>query len=188
MRLNGMTPSSGDPAGSMSTQLTPISSKSSFKVLRCVFFGLPIFLLPSSGTQYFTVLAGLSVCSRRTRPVIVLLLVLTMSSSRSVPLELKFIAFILMQDTTDPVVGSRHEGDWARQTVEPARGWDPPTSTQDRHQGVSGARRQQTATHAGRDRQYFWYAPSVINKPYSLRGHVKQKARLGLQTCTLDSS
>ena len=39
-------------------QLTPISSRSSLKVLRHVFFGLPLFLLPSSGTQYIAVWAG----------------------------------------------------------------------------------------------------------------------------------
>ena len=45
-------------------QLTPISSRYSLKVLRYVFFSLPLFLLPFSGTQYIAVCAGLSLCSR----------------------------------------------------------------------------------------------------------------------------
>ena len=59
--------------------LTPISSRSSLNVLRHVFFGLPNFLLPSSGTQYIAVCASLSLCSRRMWPAIFLLLVVTMS-------------------------------------------------------------------------------------------------------------
>ena len=89
----------GDPAGSM-PPATPISSRSSLKVLRHVFFGLPLFLLPSTGTQYIAVWAGLSLCSLRTWPATFLLLVVTMSWSRSMPALLITSSF---------VTWSRHE-------------------------------------------------------------------------------
>ena len=75
-------------------QLTPISSRSSLKVLRHVFFGLPLFLLPSSGTQYIAVWAGLSLCILTTWPAIFLLLVVTMSWSRSMPALLITSSFV----------------------------------------------------------------------------------------------
>ena len=75
-------------------QMTPISSRSSLKVLRHVFFGLPLFLLPSSGTQYIAVCAGLFLCSRRTWATIFLLLVVTMSWSRSLPALLITSSFV----------------------------------------------------------------------------------------------
>ena len=60
----------------------------------------PLFLLLSSSTQYIAVWAGLSLYSRRTWPAIFLLLVVTMSWSRSMP------AFLI---TSSFVAWSRHE-------------------------------------------------------------------------------
>ena len=60
-------------------QLTPISFRSSLKVLRHVFFGLPLFRLPSSGSQYIAVWAGHSLCRLRTWPTLFHLLVVTIN-------------------------------------------------------------------------------------------------------------
>ena len=71
-------------------QLTPISSRSSYKVLRHI----SLFLRSSSGTQCIAVCAGLSCGSRRTWPAIFIFLVLTMSWSRSVPVLLITSSFV----------------------------------------------------------------------------------------------
>ena len=53
-----------------------------------------------------------------------------------------------VQDPADSAAGPWHEGHRTRQVVEPAGGRDPPTPTQDCHQGVSRPCHQQTSTHA----------------------------------------
>ena len=86
-------------------QRTPISSMSSLKVLRNVFFGLPLFLLPSSGTQYISVWAGISLCSGRTWPASFLLLVVTMSWNRSMPALLITSSCIACSRHEMPIIG-----------------------------------------------------------------------------------
>ena len=115
-------------------QLTPISSRSSLKVLRHVYFSLPLLLLSSSGTQYMAVWAGLSLCSRRTWPAIFLLLV-TMSLSRSMPALLITSSF---------VTWSRHEMQSSerrqRRSIACERSW-PFSSTSHKHTLPCGSQR-----------------------------------------------
>ena len=54
LSANDLGPLGASRAGD-SCQLTLIFSRSSLKVLRHVFFGLPLFLLPSPGTQHIAV-------------------------------------------------------------------------------------------------------------------------------------
>ena len=89
---------------SFSLQLTPLACKSSLNVDRQVFFGRPLFLLPSADVQLIARWAGRSGAIRMTWPASRNLLSPTMSCSRLCPVRASTSAFDTMSFHVTPMI------------------------------------------------------------------------------------
>jgi len=92
----------------MPLPLTPISRISSANVSRHVRFGLPRLLLPPSGVQSNTKLAGLDVGRRSTCPMNLLRLVATVSCRSLTPALCRSSSFIIWPFHDTPSMSRRH--------------------------------------------------------------------------------
>ena len=89
---------------SFSLQPTPLACKSSLNVDRQVFFGRPLFLLPSAGVHSIAQRAGRSGAIRMTWPANRNLLSTTMSCSRLCPVRASTSAFDTLSFHVTPMI------------------------------------------------------------------------------------
>ena len=92
----------------VSLPLTPISCKSSLHVSCHVCFGLPHLLLPPSGVQSITRLAGRDAGRCSTCPMNLLRLSATMSSRSAVPALVRSTSFVTWSFQDTPIMSRRH--------------------------------------------------------------------------------